>query len=247
MSGWVDIHCHILPSVDDGAIDVDMSLEMARQLQNAGFSTVAPSPHYGFGPGGHVPPDKGAEARGVLQNALSSEGIGLKLLPNAEHHVSPEMFGFFQEGQVVPVGGQSKWVLVELPWNPIPKPEVILFRLSVKGYKLILAHPERYKYVDRRMVERLVSRGILMQLELGSYVGLYGQRAEERAWRYLERGWTHCVATDLHRPHLDEFLPDAVRAMKSKVGEEGVERALRVNPTLLIDDASADQVRPVGS
>ena len=82
-------------------------------------------------------------------------------------------------------------VLVELPWNPIPKPEDILFRLSVKGYKLILAHPERYKYVDRRMVERLVSRGVLMQIELGSYVGVYGGRAEERAWRYLERGWSH--------------------------------------------------------
>ena len=247
MSGWVDIHCHILPSVDDGAVDLEMSLEMARQLQSAGFSTVAPSPHYGFGPGGHVSPEQGSEARKLLANALQDDGIALSLLPNAEHHVSPEMFGFFQEGKVVPVGGTSKWVLVELPWNPIPKPEDILFRLAVKGYKLILAHPERYKYVDRRMVERLVSRGVLMQIELGSYVGLYGSRAEERAWRYLERGWSHCVATDLHRPHLDEFLPDAVKALKEKVGDEGLERALKLNPTLLVNDAGADSIRAIGA
>ena len=96
------------------------------------------------------------------------------------------------------------------------------------------------------MVERLVSRGVLMQIELGSYVGVYGGRAEERAWRYLERGWSHCVATDLHRPHLDEFLPEALRALKGKVGDAGVERGLRENPQLLIDDASADAIRPLG-
>ena len=246
MAGWIDLHCHILPSVDDGAVDLEMSLEMARQLKEAGFEVIAPSPHYGFGPGGHVTPSMADDAREVLRHGLDDAQIGLTLLPNAEHHVSPEMFGFFQNGEVVPVGGKSKWVLVELPWNPIPKPEDILFRLSVKGYKLILAHPERYKYVDRRMVERLVSRGVLMQIELGSYVGVYGSRAEERAWRYLERGWSHCVATDLHRPHLDEFLPEAMRALKGKVGDAGVERGLRENPQLLIDDASADAIRPLG-
>ena len=51
MAGWIDLHCHILPSVDDGAVDLEMSLEMARQLKEAGFDVIAPSPHYGFGPG----------------------------------------------------------------------------------------------------------------------------------------------------------------------------------------------------
>ena len=143
-----------------------MSLEMARQLKEAGFDVIAPSPHYGFGPGGHVTPSKADDARELLRHGLDDAQIGLTLLPNAEHHVSPEMFGFFRMGRLFPSEASRNGCWSSYLGTPSPNPRTFSFRLSVKGYKLILAHPERYKYVDRRMVERLVSRGVLMQIEL---------------------------------------------------------------------------------
>ena len=73
-----------------------------------------------------------------------------------------------------------------------------------------------------------------------------GGRAEERAWRYLERGWSHCVPlTSIGPISMSSYL-EAMRALKGKVGDAGVERGLRENPQLLIDDASADAIRPLG-
>lgn len=245
MAGWIDLHCHLLPGVDDGAVDYAMSRDMAVQLMNAGFEVVTPSPHYGFGPGGHVVPAKTHQAVELLRADFSEHQLELKLLPNSEHHLCPEMFGFFDRGDIVTIGGASSWVLIELPWHPIPNPEALIFRLSAKGYKLILAHPERYKYVDRTMVERLVSRGILMQLEMGSFTGVYGRRAQERAWRYLERGWAHVLSTDLHRPNLTTFFDDAVNAIEQRFSRATLDRGFSENPRKLLEDAVGDQIAPM--
>ena len=245
MAGWIDVHCHLLPGVDDGSVDYAMSREMAYQLLDAGFEMVTPSPHYGFGPGGHVVPAKTHEVLGRLQDDFRAHGVEIELLPNSEHHICPEMFGFFDRNEIVTLGGKSRWVLVELPWHPIPNPEAIIFRLATKGYKLILAHPERYRYVDRTMVERLVGRGLLMQLEMGSFTGVYGKRAQERAWRYLERGWAHVLSTDLHRPNLGTFFDEAVNAIEQRFSRATLDRGFSENPRKLLDDASGDQVEPM--
>ena len=88
----LDLHCHILPAVDDGASDMDAALAMARVLVATGFRTIAASPHLGEGPGGDVAPRVAQDARGKLQAALTLAGIPLEILANSEHHVTPELF-----------------------------------------------------------------------------------------------------------------------------------------------------------
>ena len=160
----LDLHCHILPGVDDGSPDWETSLAMARLLVDSGFTQVAPSPHYGEGPGGDVPIAVADSLRSELREKLRVEGIDLEILPNAEHFVSPRLFERIEQDSVVTIGGEGKWLLVELPWQSIPESESVLFRLQMKGFRLVLAHPERYQYVEPDMVERLVQRGVKMQL-----------------------------------------------------------------------------------
>lgn len=242
----LDIHCHILPGVDDGSPSMEVSLEMAEILYKAGFRKIAASPHYGEGSAGDVPIELAAQKRKELSAALAEAGIDMEILPNAEHHLRPSLFDRMDAGAVVPIGGSGKWLLVELPWQPIPNPEQIIFRIQMKGYRVILAHPERYKYIEPPMVEKFVERGVLMQLELGSFVDLYGRRARKRALRYADKGQCHVMATDLHFARdAEQWIAKASKYIRKRYGEDGFMRVLSENPTLLTKNADHFDVMPL--
>ena len=160
----LDLHCHILPEVDDGSHCMATSLQMAKLLVEAGFQGVAPSPHSGIGPGGDVSIARACAKRKELKERLAKEEISLELYPNAEHHVSPELFQKIALGEVVPIGGKGSWLLVELPWSYLSQVEHAMFRLQALGFKVLLAHPERYQYLETGMVERLVQRLSLIHI-----------------------------------------------------------------------------------
>ena len=242
----LDLHCHILFDVDDGAPTIETAVEMGRLLAAAGFTRVAASPHLGMGPGGDVSPSLAAARRDVLQARLAAEHIPLQLLPNAEHHVTPELYGRLRAGEGVSVGGASSWLLVELPWQGIVDPESALFRLQVAGYRLLLAHPERYNYLSLDTCERLVSRGIKLQLELGSFMGAYGSRAEQRVHALVERNLGHVLATDLHRPKQAEiWLNEALDSVRRQYGASALARGTVKNPDAMVADADADAILPL--
>ena len=237
----IDVHNHILPGVDDGAQDMATALEMGRILCALGFDTIAASPHLGMGPGGDVCPKRAQEVRAELGEAFAAEGLDLKLLPNSEHHVTPELFERMHDNKIVGVGGASKWLLVELPWMPITNVADVLFRIRTKGFKLLLAHPERYKYLEVKDAEALVAQGVRLQLDLGSFVGLYGQRAEQKALEYMDLDLGHVLGTDLHQAEdAMAWISDAFKMIKSKWGEQVLEMGFLTNPRCLIADADPD-------
>ncbi len=243
----LDLHCHLLPDVDDGARSLSEAVAMARALHSVGFVAAAPSPHYGEGPGGDVAIALAHERRAALAEALVHAGVELELLANAEHHVSPELFARAAGSRVVPIGGRGRWLLVELPWGGIANPDNVLFRLQSKGYKLLLAHPERHRFLDDALIEGFVARGICLQIELGSFVAMYGDAAQERALRWSRAGWTHVVASDLHRPEQAvAWMSMALAELTRVLGEAARPRALVDNPRLIVDDASVEALLPMG-
>jgi protein-tyrosine phosphatase len=242
----LDLHCHLLPGVDDGPPSVSVALEMARQLVSAGFERVAASPHLGAGPGGDITPARAAQVREALSAELERAGIELTVLPNAEHHISPELFDRIGGDAIIPIGGDARWLLVELPWAEILHPEAVFFRLQAKGFRLLLAHPERHDYLEVETIETFVERGIKLQIELGSFVDVHGRRARARAEELVERSLVHVLATDLHRPQEAAWLPEALRSVDSRYGGEALALGTRANPQRMLEDATAGDIVPIG-
>jgi protein-tyrosine phosphatase len=195
----IDLHCHILPGIDDGAADLEVSLRMARAFAADGVTIVACTPHILPGLYHNTGPQIGAAVKD-LQVELDMRGIPLKLVPGADNHIVPDFVGGLRGGRLLSLAG-SRYVLVEPPHHTMPaRLEDIFFDLLVAGYVPILTHPERLSWIDANYetVERLVQGGVWMQITAASLAGRFGRQALYWAERMLDEGRVHILATDSH-------------------------------------------------
>ncbi|HEX8697888.1 MAG TPA: CpsB/CapC family capsule biosynthesis tyrosine phosphatase [Myxococcaceae bacterium] len=233
MSGLVDLHCHLLPGVDDGARSLEDSLEMARALVDLGFTTVAPSPH---ARPEYAPPEVVEARLSEVRAALEREGIALTLGRNAEN-VLDDAFLRSLGTPAARMMGTGPSVLVELPYTtPVPMLPDILFRIRTKGVIPVIAHPERCLEFERKgRAAEAVRTGALLQLDVGALLGRYGGPAKKLARAFLEDGLYSLGATDLHGPvGAREWLGRALEELRSRAGEQAFGRLLRDNPTRLL-------------
>jgi protein-tyrosine phosphatase len=195
----IDLHCHILPGIDDGAADLSASIEMAKAFVADGVSVVACTPH--ILPGlYHNSGRQIQQATKQLQEVLNEEGIPLRLVAGADNHVVPTFVTELRSGHLLALA-DSRYVLVEPPHHIAPpRLEDLFFNILVAGYIPILTHPERLTWINShyRVIERLVGRGVWMQLTAGSLAGAFGQNARYWAERMLDEGCAHILATDAH-------------------------------------------------
>ncbi len=230
--GYVDLHCHLLPSVDDGAQTLEESLEMAQALAGAGFSDIAPSPHAWPG----LPSASAIEQkREALQAALSEAGIQLSLHRNAENRLDGEFFERLERGEARPLGS-GRYVLVEAPFDsPLPSLLDLIFRIKLKGLTPLIAHPERcheFQGKNSTRAAEAVKAGALLQLELGAPLGRYGPLARKVSERLLEDDLYAVAASDLHGPvGAERWLPEAIGFLET----HGLHTALlHENPSRLL-------------
>ena len=239
MSGFCDLHCHLLPGVDDGARTLEDALEMARALVDLGFDTVAPSPH---ARPQYAPVEQVNEIRAALRLALAQAHIPLRLVPNAENLLDAD----FMDTLGTPAArtlGAGKVVLVELPYtSPVPVLPELLFRIRVKGLTPLIAHPERCMEFERpgRAAEA-VRAGALLQLDIGALNGRYGRTAKRLSHAFLNEGLYAVAATDLHGPvGARDWVGAALETLRSEVGAEGLTRLLSTHPHRLLEGLSLD-------
>lgn len=195
----IDLHCHILPGIDDGAADLSVSLAMARAFVADGVSVAACTPHILPGLYANSGPDI-RQAVDRLQQALDQEQIPLKLIAGADNHIVPNFVAGLRSGHLLSLAG-SRYVLVEPPHHVAPpRMEDVFFDLLVAGYVPILTHPERLTWVNTHydMIQRLARGGAWMQITAGSLSGAFGRNARYLAERMLEEGCVHILATDAH-------------------------------------------------
>ncbi|MGY6553173.1 MAG: tyrosine-protein phosphatase [Wenzhouxiangella sp.] len=196
-----DIHCHILPGIDDGAKSLEQSLAMAQIAVNDGIQTLFATPHHFNGVYSN-PRAAVIEQVGLLRLALAEAGIPLQVLPGAENHIVPELPDALAEGSAMTLGNFGKAVLVELPVHTVPSStEEILERILAQNIVPIIAHPERNTYL-RQHPERLaewIGMGCLAQVTGQSCTGLFGPAVREAAHHMVTRGLIHFVASDAHR------------------------------------------------
>lgn len=195
----IDLHCHILPGIDDGSRNLEMSLEMARMAVADGITLTACTPH--IYPGLYMNDAAGiAAARVELQRALDEHGIPLKLTTGADVHLVPGLLQGLRGGTVPTLHG-TRYLLLE-PSHHVAPPhfQESVFQLVAAGYVPVITHPERLTWIEDHypVFADLVRQGAWMQLTSGSLMGLFGPRAKYWSERFLGDGLTHILATDAH-------------------------------------------------
>ncbi|BAN68620.1 tyrosine-protein phosphatase [endosymbiont of unidentified scaly snail isolate Monju] len=201
----IDLHCHLLPGIDDGAKDLDEALALARVAVDAGICHAVMTPH--VHPGRYDNHRDGiAAACEDFQQALDAAGIALRVSPGAEVRVSDQVVLQARQG-VLPTIGEWEGrpvVLLEFPHSHIPPgSEKLTAFLLRQGYQPMIAHPERNKDVIRRFekIHPFFEQGCLLQVTAAAVTGGFGSQALKRAWQLLERGWVTVLASDAHNLH----------------------------------------------
>ena len=234
----IDTHSHILPGLDDGAKTSAEALDIVRQLQAAGFTTIIATPHVLEGRD-YLRPAEILSATEQVGQAMAEAGISVEIVPGAENYIFPDMGKWVREGKLLTLGNMGKYILVELPRLEIPHyTEQVFFELQVQGLTPILAHPERYKGLNDEP-ERLLEwakKGVLFQLDLRSLRGRYGPQAQELAETLLRSDLIHFVGSDAHRvAQSGSSEREALQSMKDLVGEERFQELTQLNPQSILE------------
>lgn len=196
----IDIHCHILPHVDDGSSSMDESLEMARMASLSGVTDIVATPHFAGEP---EQIGKIREKLRLLEQRLRQEQIPVQLHPGAEILCLPGLPELAARHQL-PTLGQGEYVLVEFYFDEsYAYMDGMLTDIASAGYQIVIAHPERYAVIQRDplLLRRWVRQGYLLQLNKGSVLGKFGPRAERAANDILAMGLAHLIASDAHGCH----------------------------------------------
>jgi protein-tyrosine phosphatase len=198
----IDLHCHLLPGIDDGPPSLEDSVRLAAALVCDGVETVAATPHLRSDfPG--VRPDELAQRVEQLSRELAVRGIPLEVVVGGEldmswvHHASDE------ELQLVSFGQLGRAALLETPYGPLPHVfEHVVERLKERGYTILLAHPERSPTLqgDLGRLEALVAGGVLVQVTAGSLVADRSSGSRRLALKLIRRRLAHVLASDAHQP-----------------------------------------------
>lgn len=196
----VDMHCHILPGVDDGPATFSESLTLARAIHRAGISTVIATPHFLPGTSWATPAATVRRLVSELQQRLDEAGIGLRVLPGMEIAYHRKLEQRLRDRQLLSLADSGRY-LVEPPFRGEHDDcAALLATLQKKGYRLILAHPERIDGYQRQpeLLEELVALGVELQVNVGSLLGRFGSACRALAESLRDRGHLHYLASDAH-------------------------------------------------
>jgi protein-tyrosine phosphatase len=242
--GFVDLHCHWVASIDDGARTVDEGLAMLRGLHQVGFDAVVATPH--MRPG-MFDNDRASIERAfaAMKPALSAAGALPSVYLGSEHFFDDVVFGRLVRGEAVPyprLAGEPepavpsaarRPVLIEFGPQAFPlRAQHRLFDLRRAGLVAVLAHPERYEPVwrDDGCLDALLDAGAHLLLDVCALVGKYGRAPQRAAEKLLEEDAYEAACSDAHKPRDVEIVAQAIERLEALVGPAEAKRLLADGP-----------------
>ncbi|MBO8138746.1 MAG: phosphotransferase [Desulfotomaculum sp.] len=237
----IDIHTHVLPGIDDGAGDINVSINICSMAEKQGVTTILAAPHYW--PGIYQPSwENIINKTNLLNEELQKKGLEVEILPGMEVHLDMDVPIWLEKGIIGTLNNTGKYLLVELPVNSIPHyTEMVLCKLLSMGVIPILAHPERNGKIiaNPRVLYNWLDKGVLVQITAGSLTGAFGRRVERTSKLLLEHNWVHFIASDCHdtdkRPYI---FKEGLSAAEAIVGEEKAQALVLENPIKVIKGES---------
>lgn len=232
----IDIHSHILPGVDDGAADLDASVELVRELASAGVTDIIATPHYVDETNYVSEVATNTKLLKKLETRLKKEKLDVRVFLGNEIYISNRILGLLTSEEITPLA-DSKYLLVELPLSgEFPSYYDVFLELIREGYKVILAHPERYATFqkDFNLAVELYDMGVLLQCNAGSFIGHYGKAARKVAEKLAKNDMIFAVATDIHHPRGSKFMDAAFKRLSKFYGTFELEDILEKNPRKIL-------------
>lgn len=235
MSGFVDLHLHYVPGVDDGVRTLDETRRMLEGLRAIGYAKCVATPHMRSGMFDNRKAGLESGFRGVVTEL---EGAAVPELGLASEHFFDDVFwSLFERREVLPYPGENA-ILVEL--HPERWPRGLterFFQMQVRGLRPMIAHPERYAPLasETEPLDALLDAGAMTQLDLMSLVGRYGDRPRRVAERMLEEGAYDIACSDAHRPEDVDHVARAIERLRALVGADETLALLSTNPRGVLD------------
>ncbi|WP_338470966.1 CpsB/CapC family capsule biosynthesis tyrosine phosphatase [Niallia sp. XMNu-256] len=232
----IDIHCHILPGIDDGAQSVYESINMAREAVREGITTIIATPHKNN--------QYNNEKRDILEKVarlnetLSNEGIPLTILPGQEVRIYGEIIqDYLTGGRILPLN-ETNYLFVEFPSGSVPRyAERLFYELQTEGLIPIIVHPERNQAIIENpdLLYKFINNGALSQVTAGSLTGYFGKKIKKFSEQLIEADLIHFIASDAHNVRNRTFkMSDAMDAVEKKYGIDMV-YMFRENAELLVE------------
>jgi len=243
----IDLHCHMLPGIDDGAPDLETSLAMARMAAADGIRVTACTPH--IMPGVYENTGPGIRAGIVkLQAAIDEAGIPLRLVQGADVHIAPGLGAGLREGRIAALNG-TRYFLFEPPHHVAPpRLEDAVFEVMSAGFQPLVTHPERLTWIETHygIMRNLAHAGAWMQITCGSVTGRFGRRPKYWAERMLDEGLVHVLATDAHNlRNRCPVMSEARDAVAARLGEDAAHDMVVTRPQGVLDDVVPDSLPPL--
>ncbi|MGL5416424.1 MAG: tyrosine-protein phosphatase [Clostridium sp.] len=230
----VDIHSHILDSIDDGAKSLEETIEMLENAAKNGTRKIFATPHYCIGYGEE--PYNGVLKRVEnLNREIEKRNINIKIYPGQEVYYSTRLLEDLQEG-IIGTLNEGRYMLIEFNMRELEEDVFeTLYELKIKKIVPIIAHPERYIYIQKHpsLINKFIDEGCLFQLNGGSILGMHGADVEKVSKEFIEKGIYSFIGSDAHSTR---FRKTGIKKALEKVKEinEGLEKEIELNGEKLI-------------
>lgn len=229
----IDIHSHILPGIDDGARSMDESIEILKKAQKCGITDIIVTPHYITGSKYIVNNIDKKNLLNSLKREIKKRNINIKLYLGNEVYIENNIIELKESGEISTLNN-SKYLLFELPLNyEFNGVEDIIFNLRCKKIIPIIAHPERYAYLKKNpsLIKDIIDAGALLQCNIGSFFGMYGNDAKKTAMLFLKHNMITFISSDTHRRNNNyyEKIEELKELLKKHISEEEIDNLLGEN------------------
>ncbi len=242
MSGYIDLHCHFVAGIDDGAPTIQEGLEMLRGLASLGFTRVVATPHMRAMMFENSRSDIEAAFEATLRDVQKHAGLPDVSL-SCEHHLDDTSFTALLEGRGLPYPPARRAALIEFPNEHFPTNcGARLFDLRLKKIRPVLAHPERYRPVwkDIEVLDPLLDGGTVLLLDVAALDGKYGGGPRAAATALLEAGYYYAACSDAHRAKDVRDVARGIKRLIELAGKEEAEFLLSEGPRNILEGTVAD-------
>lgn len=244
----IDIHAHILPGLDDGAQDMESTLRMAAMAAESGVTAIVATPHSNLDEARPNYWDERLRRRlADAQRELDRAGAPVALFPGMEVFGTPDVPELLREGKLIPLA-DSRYLLIEFPFQNYGREATrILAAVADEGYRPVVAHPERYRYVQRDpiLLNEWVELGCLLQVNRGSLMGRFGRTVEVLSLALVDRGFAAFVASDAHSPLVrTTWMKDVQDFLQEEYSGKLAQLLLEGNPGRLLRNEEIEMEEP---